>query len=126
MISEKRNKGKNNPFYGKKHTKETRLKMSLASKGKKKSEEHRKNIAKVTFGEKNPSWKGNKVGYRALHHWVERNIGKVNYCEHCGLDKKPENKKRYFQWANKSHKYLRELTDWIRLCLKCHKKYDRK
>ncbi len=30
------------------------------------------------------------------------------------------------QWANKSHTYKRELTDWFALCGTCHKKYDKK
>ena len=29
-----------------------------------------------------------------------------------------------FEWANKSHKYLRKLSDWISLCSSCHKQYD--
>jgi len=28
-------------------------------------------------------------------------------------------------WANKSGEYLRDKDDWIRLCCKCHKKYDK-
>ena len=37
-------KGKNNPFYGKKHSEESKRKMSLSRKGKSKSkEENRKN-----------------------------------------------------------------------------------
>jgi len=36
------NTGEKNPFYGKKHTEETRKKMSEAQKGVPKSEEHKK------------------------------------------------------------------------------------
>ncbi len=55
-----------------------------------------------TAGEKNHWWKGDKVGYFALHNWIQRK----------------------FEWANKSGEYKRDLTDWIRLCTPCHAKYD--
>jgi hypothetical protein len=74
-------------------------------------------------GDKNPNWKDNNVQYRALHSWVKRQKGSPSTCEHCGnCNLKP----RQYNWANKSHKYLRDINDWIRLCGKCHKKYDRK
>lgn len=41
-------------------------------------------------------------------------------CEHC----KSTTKKRY-EWANASGDYLRNLSDWIRLCKSCHIKYDK-
>jgi len=28
------------------------------------------------------------------------------------------------QWANKDHKYKRDISDWMRLCAKCHTHYD--
>lgn len=28
-------------------------------------------------------------------------------------------------WANKTGFYLREKEDWIRLCAKCHRNYDK-
>ncbi len=71
-------------------------------------------------GENNPAWKGDKVGYRALHHWVNRRLGKPMCCDSCGCT----SLKRY-HWANKSGKYKREITDWIRLCPKCHGQYDK-
>jgi hypothetical protein len=74
--------------------------------------------------EKSETWKGNKVGYRGLHLWVELHLGKPMKCSFCGLTRIPTGYKRYFQWANKSGEYKRELTDWIRLCVKCHKAFD--
>lgn len=68
-------------------------------------------------GENNYAWKGDKVSYSALHHWVKRELGKPLECEHCGSCKN-------LHWANKSREYKRLLTDWISLCAKCHKKYD--
>lgn len=61
------------------------------------------------------------MSYRALHLWVERNLGKPDKCEHCcksGLSG------HQIHWANKSQEYKRELTDWLRLCVVCHKRYD--
>ena len=68
-------------------------------------------------GEKNFNWKGDKVGYMALHTWVSRNKGKATVCEKCGSNE-------FVHWANKSHEYKRELDDWLSLCRKCHGKYD--
>lgn len=72
--------------------------------------------------DKNVNWKGDDVGYRALHYWVERNLGKDSRCDHCGTT---DPNIRY-HWANKSHNYLRDKNDWLRLCLKCHRRYDSK
>lgn len=61
---------------------------------------------------------GDNVGYDALHDWVKRHKPKAECCEHCG-------KTGYLEWANKSHEYKRDLSDWLALCKKCHIKYDR-
>ena len=74
-----------------------------------------------SIGEKNHQWKGSNVGYTSLHIWVYRTLGQPNYCEICGTTKN-----RKYQWANKSGKYLRKKSDWIRLCVPCHSKYDKK
>ena len=70
-------------------------------------------------GEKHFAWKGDGVGMVSLHDWVRSRLGTPSKCEHCG---KTEAKK--FEWANKSHEYKRDLTDWVRLCVPCHRKYD--
>lgn len=70
-----------------------------------------------TTGDKNNNWKGNDVGYFALHGWVYRRLGKAKKCSKCGSEKNVE-------WANKSHKYKRIIGDWLELCKKCHVKYD--
>jgi hypothetical protein len=69
--------------------------------------------------ENHPTWKGNDVGYQGLHSWMRLRLGKANRCEFCG-------KTGRIHWANKSHEYKRNLDDWIQLCPKCHKKYDKK
>lgn len=58
--------------------------------------------------------------YKAYHLWVKAHRGNPSLCEHCGATK------GRFEWANKSHLYKRELSDWIRLCISCHRKYDKK
>lgn len=65
-------------------------------------------------------WKGENIGYQQLHVWIRKQLGKPKRCEHCGRSK------IRLEWANKSRKYKRTLTDWIALCSKCHSAYDRK
>lgn len=65
-------------------------------------------------------WNWNKLNlnsYHSLHKWVYRNLGAPTECEFCSSGKN-------LQWANKSHEYKHELTDWLRLCKNCHNKYD--
>jgi len=84
---------------------ETRAKISEAQKGKR-------------TGTDNHLWKGDDVGYRAMHDWIRREKGLPRECEHCGSSK------RRLVWANKSHEYRRDVDDWMRLCYPCHRKYD--
>lgn len=63
------------------------------------------------------NFKGDNVGYDALHDWVRKLLGKAATCEYCGSVK-------FVQWANKSHEYKRIADDWLSLCRKCHVKYD--
>lgn len=75
----------------------------------------------IPIGEKNWQWKGDDVGYRNLHRWVERKLGKAIKCEFCNV----KGKSRY-HWASISHNAKRDLSDYIQLCVSCHKKYDAK
>lgn len=68
-------------------------------------------------GEKNVKWKGNAVGYDALHDWVKRKLGRPMQCSKCG---KTGDNPHMFQWANINGKYRRDIRDWVRLCAKCH------
>ena len=73
-------------------------------------------------GKQNPAWKGDKVGYWGIHDWVTRKLGQPRYCAYCqSNDKKGP---LQYQWANISHSYRRDLSDWIRLCASCHKLFD--
>lgn len=75
------------------------------------------------YGKDNWKWKGDSVGYYALHAWISRTLGKPDTCEHCkqsGLIGKK------IQWANVSGEYKRDVKDWIRLCVPCHLRFDNK
>jgi len=71
-------------------------------------------------GKINPNWKGSEAKYTAKHMWIIAIKGKPSKCEHCGT----ENAKK-FEWANIDHKYSRNPDDYIRLCHRCHAKYDK-
>lgn len=57
-------------------------------------------------------------GYMGIHFWLYKNYGKANHCERCI---RPSKK---YVWANKSHEYLRDISDWEQLCNSCHLKQD--
>lgn len=73
-------------------------------------------------GEKNGQWKGDDAGYRAIHKWINENLGRPKKCSMCG---KTGLKKHKIHWANLDHRYRRRLADWISFCAKCHSYYDR-
>ena len=73
-------------------------------------------------GKNNWNWKGDNIGYGGLHRWVERELGKPDTCEHC---EKSGLSGQNIHWANKDHSYKRKLEDWLRLCVFCHKQYDK-
>lgn len=112
-------KGNKNAL-GYRHTEETKAKIGKHSRnkparywlGKKRPEQAEEN---------NPNWKGDMVGYHGLHFWVRKHLGKPDACEHCGKSGLTGKK---IHWANKSGKYLRKITDWLRLCVSCHKTFD--
>ena len=68
-------------------------------------------------GELNPEWKGDDVGYIAIHEWVYRHLKKPDKCSKCG-------RKERLDLANKSQKYLRDILDWEWLCRACHMTKD--
>ncbi len=101
----------------------TRQKMSLAKMGKCPAN-HAAALAAAhaapkLIGADNPSWKGDAVGYGALHRWVARHRGTPSRCEKCGS----ESAERY-EWANPSRTYRRDLSEWARLCAPCHRTLD--
>lgn len=70
----------------------------------------------INVAEKNGQWKGNKVGYSGLHDWVRRRLIPPKKCR-CGYEGK-------LDLANKSGKYLRNLSEWEWLCRRCHMESD--
>lgn len=89
-------------------------------KGKHFSPSHKAAMSKNRTGSGNGLWKGDKVGYSAIHRWVRWHKGSAKRCEWCEITR--ETKK--ICWANIDHKYKRDLDDYISLCVKCHKWYD--
>ena len=77
---------------------------------------------KFNKGENNPNWLGDKVDYFGLHVWLPKVLGRPTTCEECG---RTGLKGHQIHWANRSGNYLRNVLDWIRLCAKCHKLYDK-
>ena len=69
------------------------------------------------LGSKNPRWVGDKITYKALHVWINRNLTKSKKCQNCHKVKKLEA-------VNISGKYLRNFLDWKWLCRKCHMTED--
>ena|SRR3990167_1718176 len=101
------NKGKKGEYHQSEETvKSSRIRMKkLYSEGK----------LKTCFKEKS-----GKLGYRALHNWVERQSGfaRDKSCLLCKSIKRVD-------WANISHEYKKEILDWAPLCRKCHIWYDK-
>lgn len=112
-------KSKGRPGYwtGKKLSAETREKLSESHKGYVMPASQKAKIGRKN--EKHHNWKGDFVGYGAMHIWVKRWKGAPKKCEHC----RTESAKKY-EWANKDHLYKRVLEDYIRLCTSCHRKWD--
>ena len=70
--------------------------------------------------EKHYRWRGDDVGYGAIHSWVRRKKGKPEICIDCGATVQD----RKLQWSNIDHKYRRDINDYVGRCSSCHKKYD--
>ena len=87
--------------------------MSMLHKGQKPYNTGTKGIHLV--GKNNPQWKGDNVGYRSLHRWVERKLGKAAEC----INDLTHKSTRY-HWANISKEYKRDLADWVQLCPSCN------
>ena len=97
------------------------------NKGRKETAEHCKKLSTAHKGiqanEKHPMWQGDDVNYDCLHAWVIRWKGQPETCEKCG---RSELTGHMIHWSNIDHKYRRVLDDYIRLCAKCHKTYDKR
>jgi len=66
-----------------------------------------------------------KLSYGGAHSWI-RKQPKPNICSHCGiLSPVAKDGRSELHWANKSGKYLRDISDWLCLCRSCHCKFDK-
>lgn len=81
------------------------------------SEKFAADISKRQAASGNSNWKGDKVGYDALHAWIKRHKTKAKMCNDCGLVPP-------YDLANISQEYKRDLLDWEWLCRKCHMAKD--
>lgn len=70
-------------------------------------------------GKFNPSWKGDKVTNIGIHVYIRARLKKPTRCQFCNEEKK-------LDLANKSQKYLRDLSDWLWLCRRCHFYQDKR
>jgi hypothetical protein len=105
--------GKNHPLYGKHLSGEHKQKIGYGNLGKRYSKKTKQKMSIVKRNEKHPQWKGNDVGYGALHKWISKNKPKPELCEEC-------NKKKLLELANISGEYKRDINDYRWLCRKCH------
>lgn len=71
-------------------------------------------------GDKSPNWIGDNVGYWGIHSWVRRTLGRAVECSNCGTTDSKQ-----YEWSSIEHKYLRDVSNWISLCSKCHRHYDK-
>ena len=67
----------------------------------------------LNVAEKNGQWKGNNVGYEALHEWVKNRLSQPELCINCY-------ERKAYDLANISQEYKRDLSDWEWLCRHCH------
>lgn len=120
---------------------EHRLAISRALRGKPKTKIHilhasqaRKGRGSSLVNEKHHAWRGDRVGYCALHDWVRRRIVIPTCCEDCGAPDKITSRltslgkripKHYLHLCNISGEYMRDLLDWKYLCPKCHSALDK-
>lgn len=119
-LSEIRKANPNRYWQDKHHSDFTKDKIRKARAKQIITPESREKAKAKMTGEQHPLWKGVKVGYPALHRWVQLHRGKPQECEHCGTT----DASKIYEWANIDGLYARNLDDFIRLCRSCHRKHD--
>lgn len=79
-------------------------------------------INKTSFKPRQNLWETNVREYQSVHRWIKAHAGQPNFCENC----KKEEPSLLYHWANKSGKYIKDKSDWVRLCHICHRSLDNK
>lgn len=103
---------------------ERRQKMREARLGARHSPETRAKIGTAQRNERGNNWKGDDVGYVGLHDWMSKNKPRTGICEHCGDVPTVRGRTVGTEFANVSGEYRRDITDFIELCIPCHRKFD--
>ncbi len=85
----------------------------MRKSGWKLSAETKAKIAVAKVGSANPMWRGDNVGYHALHVWARKQVKKPKRCKDC-------KKTKSLELANISGEYHRDVIDWEWLCRRCH------
>ena len=70
--------------------------------------------------------RGELAGYGAKHTWVRNEFGHPYKCGCCGKLGEYTGTKWNIHYANISKKYKKIQNDWLPLCAKCHRKFDKK
>ena len=104
--------GKNNPFYGKKHSEETKAKLSKIHKG-------------ILSGKNHPNWRGGKT-IKYPPDWnksFKENIrARDKYkCQLCGVNEKECTRKLHVHHID-YNKFNLDSRNLISLCIGCHNK----
>ena len=81
--------------------------------GRKHSEESKKKMSLAKLGDKHPKWKGDNVTYINLHNWLRRHLPKPDLCQICG-------KNWIIEIANITGIYTKDLDHYLYLCHSCH------
>lgn len=105
---------------GRRHSKETRRKISEAMMGENNPMygRERPDHSSRYLGPNNPMWKGDDVGYTALHHWIRNNKPNNGLCEINGC------KRSVYDAACVTNIYSRDFSNWKFLCRSHHMKVD--
>ena len=80
------------------------------------NEEHKRKISMSLLGNTR-NFKGNNVGYHALHHWIRKYLPSSKICQIC-------NKIPSYDLANITGTYNRDFSNWKYLCRSCHMTLD--